>query len=148
MVYKSFINQAAFYSKKGLKKPMETEYETGFGWMRIGDKTYRDDVVLVDLGDGNIRVKERDKSHSEIKYGTSHIVDYNEVSRYLDPWKDIGIEQIIIGTGQYGRLELDPTARDKLVRRGIEVIELETPRAIRFWERSRKKKLGIFHVTC
>ncbi len=123
-------------------------YDTGFGWIKVGKKEYDTDVVLVDLGDGNVRVRERDKSHAEIRYGTSHVIDYIEIKSYLTPWRDAGISLIVIGTGQYGKAELDPIARDKLANEGINVVALPTPLALKKWEESNEKKLGIFHVTC
>ncbi len=122
--------------------------ETGFGWIRIDGNTYETDLVLVDLGDGLVRVKERDKSHAEIKYGTSHVIDWEEVRTYLDAWKGIKFDYFFLGKGQYGKASLDITARKELENLGIKVICQNTPEALKTWERTSGKKLGIFHVTC
>ncbi len=122
--------------------------ETGFGWIRIDGHEYRSDLVLVDLGDGLIRVKERDKSHAEIRYGTSHVIDWVEISRYLADWPEVDFDHFFVGTGQYGRAELDPAARAKLEKLGMKVHVHPTPEALKKWERTSGKKIGVFHATC
>ncbi len=122
--------------------------ETGFGWIKINGNVYDRDLVLVDIGDGLVRVKERDRSHAEIKYGTSHVIDWEEIETYLEAWKEVKFQHFFLGTGQYGKATLDPLAREKLEKLGIEVHVGNTSDALKAWERTPGKKIGIFHVTC
>ncbi len=122
--------------------------ETGFGWIRIDGHVYNKDLVLVDIGGGLIRVKKRDRSHAEIKYGTSHIIDWIEISKYLADWPEVKFEHFFLGTGQYGMAKLDPGTRVKLESKGMKIHELKTPEALKAWERTTGKKIGVFHVTC
>ena len=122
--------------------------KTGFGWIQIGDRRYDSDLVLVDIGDGLVRVKERDKSHAEIKYGTSHVIDWEEIKVYLEPWGGVQFEHFFLGTGQYGMAKLDPEARRILEKKGFKIHVKKTPQALAEWEETKGKKIGIFHVTC
>ena len=59
-------------------------------------------------------------------------------------------EVLIIGTGQYGNMAVTDEIASEIRKKGIEVIVLETPVAVkRFNEVSKSKKtIGAFHLTC
>ena len=59
---------------------------------------------------------------------------------------EIGCDQVVIGSG--GNVHLSPEAEAFFERKGCEVLLKSTPEAIRMFNRSRAKRIGLFHVTC
>lgn len=59
-----------------------------------------------------------------------------------------GAETLIIGGGQYGRVELSPEAAEYLERKRCDVVLLPTPDVIAPWNEAEGKVIGLFHVTC
>jgi hypothetical protein len=47
-----------------------------------------------------------------------------------------------------GNVHLSPEAEAYFERKGCEVLLKSTPEAIRMFNRSRAKRIGLFHVTC
>ncbi len=115
---------------------------TDFGWIEIEGKKYEHDVVVYPDG----RVERRKKEISKMKHGTSHMLDLDEIVWYLGH----GERAVVIGSGQYGLLDLTKEAKKLLEDRKLEVYVLPTPKAIEKFESLRREKptLGIFHVTC
>ncbi len=115
---------------------------TDFGWIEIDGKRYEHDVVVYPDG----KVEKRRKEISKMKHGTSHMLDMEEIVWYLGH----GEKAVVIGSGQYGLLDLTEEARKLLEDRKVEIYVLPTPEAIKKYEELRGKKptLGIFHVTC
>jgi len=115
--------------------------ETDFGSITINNQRFEHDLVIT--WDGTIR--KRHKKLSKAVYGTSHMVS-------LDEAKDVyqkGAKEIIIGSGQYARLELSDEARNYFAKKKCRVRMYPTPEAIEIWNQDPKKKIiGLFQITC
>ena len=61
---------------------------------------------------------------------------------------DAGAEQLIIGTGQFDRLELSGEAAEFFQKKGCSVQLLPTPQAIKAWNAAEGAVIGLFHITC
>jgi hypothetical protein len=113
---------------------------TEFGSITIDDEVFEYDVII--RLDG--QVKKRKKKLSKAIYGTSHVVSLNEARHVYEE----GAERLIIGTGQYGRVELSDEAADYFRRKKCGVELLPTGEAIRAWNQAEGAVIGLFHVTC
>jgi hypothetical protein len=113
---------------------------TEFGSITVGGKTYDHDIVVRLCGD----VVKRKKKLSKRVYGTSHTVSRDEARFVYEP----GCKELIFGTGQYGNAALSPEAAAYFEKHGCRVVARPTPRAIETFNACRKRKIGLFHVTC
>ena len=113
---------------------------TTFGVITIDGKTYEHDVVVRLSGE----VVKRKKRLSKRLYGTSHVLSEDE-ARFLF---EKGCDQVVIGSGQFGNVQLSPEAEAYFERKGCEVLLKPTPEAIQMFNRSRARRIGLFHVTC
>ena len=120
-------------------RAMEIE-GTKFGSITIDRKTYEHDVVIRLSGE----VIKRKKKLSKKYYGTSHVLSKDEAKFVFEK----GCEQLIIGSGQIGNVHLSPEAEAYFAKKGCKVLLQPTPEAIYAFNRSRAKKIGLFHVTC
>jgi hypothetical protein len=59
-----------------------------------------------------------------------------------------GCEQFIVGSGQMGNVRLSPEAESYFAKKGCKVLLQPTSEAIRVFNKSHAKKIGLFHVTC
>jgi hypothetical protein len=59
-----------------------------------------------------------------------------------------GCQQLIVGSGQMGNVQLSPQADAYFAKKRCKVLLRPTPEAIRLFNRSKGKKIGLFHVTC
>lgn len=115
--------------------------ESRFGSIIIENKKFRHDI-FIDL-DGHI--KKRKKKLSQKKYGTSHIISFEEIEYIYEE----GTALIILGTGQYGRARLSDEAEEFLKSKKCKVKLLSTEMAIETWnDKKHSKTIGLFHVTC
>ena len=112
---------------------------TTFGTITIDGKTYEHDVLVRLSGE----VVKRKKKLSKKLYGTSHVLSEDE-ARFLF---ESGCDQVVIGSGQMGNVQLSPEAVAYFERKGCEVLLKPTPEAIHVFNRSRAKRIGLFHVT-
>lgn len=113
---------------------------TKFGSITIDGQTYDHDVVIRLSG----KVTKRHKKLSKEQYGTSHIISKAEAE---DVFED-GCEELIVGSGQDGNVRLSPEASAYFDKMGCAVVLQPTPDAIRVFNTSPKKKVGLMHVTC
>lgn len=113
---------------------------TAFGEITIDGRTYDYDVVIRLSGE----VVKRKKKLSKKLYGTSHVLSEDE-ARFLF---ETGCDQIVIGAGQMGNVQLSPEAAAYFDRKHCEILLRPTPEAIRLFNRSHAHKIGLFHVTC
>jgi hypothetical protein len=113
---------------------------TEFGSITVDGNTYEHDIVIRLSGE----ILKRKKKLSKQYYGTSHTISEDEAKFVYEK----GCEQLILGTGQYDNVRLSPEAAAFFDGRGCEVVAQPTPRAIDAFNRSRKDKVGLFHVTC
>jgi hypothetical protein len=118
---------------------MEIE-RTTFGTITIDGKTYEHDVIIRLSGE----VVKRKKKLSKKYYGTSHVLSIDEAKFIFER----GCEQLILGSGQMGNVHLSPEAAGYFAKKGCKVLLQPTPEAIRVFNRSHAKKIGLFHVTC
>ena len=89
-------------------------------------------------------VVRRKKKLSKKYYATSHVVSKEEAKFVFEK----GCEQIILGSGQEGNVQLSPEAEAYFAKKGCKVLLQPTPEAIRVFNSSHAKKIGLFHVTC
>ena len=114
---------------------------TVFGAITIDGKTYEHDVVVRLSGE----VVKRKKKLSKRLYGTSHVLSEDEAKFLFEK----GCDQVVIGSGQMGNVQLSPEAEAYFERKGCEVLLKPTPEAIRMFNQSRAtRRIGLFHVTC
>ena len=118
---------------------MEIE-RTKFGSITIDRKIYEHDVVIRLSGE----VIKRKKRLSKKYYGTSHVLSKDEAKFVFEK----GCEQFIIGSGQIGNVHLSPEAEAYFAKKGCKVLLQPTREAIRVFNKSHAKKIGLFHVTC
>ena len=113
---------------------------TEFGSITIDGKKYEHDVFIHRSG----RVEKRRKKLSKAEYGTSHIISKAEAKFILED----GCDLLIIGGGQEGNVRLSPEASAYFKKKGCRVVLQPTPEAVRSFNASREKKIGLMHVTC
>ena len=114
--------------------------QTEFGSITIAGEYYEHDVIIRLNG----AVKKRKKKLSKAVYGTSHIVSLAEAEHVYEA----GAKRLIVGTGQAGNVALSPEAADYFQRMKCQVELLPTPQAVRAWNETKGKSIGLFHVTC
>jgi hypothetical protein len=113
---------------------------TKFGSITIDGVTYNHDVIFR-LGG---TVEKRKKKLSKAIYGTSHILSLDEV---IDIY-EAGVEKLILGTGQYGMVQLSEEAANYLEAQNCEVILQPSPEALHSWNQVSGAVIGLFHITC
>src|SRR5215831_11959434 len=118
---------------------MEIEGTT-FGTITIDGKTYEHDVIICLSGE----MVKRKKKPSKKYYGTSHVLSKDEAKFVFER----GCEQLILGSGQVGNVNLSPEAGAYFAKKGCKVLLQPVPEAIDAFNRSHAKQIGLFHVTC
>jgi hypothetical protein len=118
---------------------MEIE-NTTFGSITVDGKTYEHDVLIRLSGE----VEKRKKKLSKKYYGTSHVLSKDEAKFVFER----GCNQLIVGSGQMGNVHLSPEAEAYFAKKDCKVLLRPTPEAIQVFNKSRSKKIGLFHVTC
>jgi hypothetical protein len=113
---------------------------TAFGSIIIEGERHERDVIIRLNG----AVKKRKKKLSKEVYGTSHTLSLNEAEHVYQA----GAPLFIVGTGQYGQVQLSPEASRFFRDRNCQVRLLPTPEAIHAWNQAREPLIGLFHVTC
>ncbi|MBF0310470.1 MAG: hypothetical protein HQL56_13170 [Magnetococcales bacterium] len=111
-----------------------------FGSITIDGEVFRHDVVI--RCDGRV-IKRKKKLSKEI-YGTSHTLSDVEARFLLE---DAG-ERLILGSGEYGQVELSPEASELFALHGLEVVSAPTPRALALFNADPGPCSALFHVTC
>jgi hypothetical protein len=113
---------------------------TSFGSITVEDQEYDFDIVI----NSKCLVSKRKKKLSKAVYGTSHTLSKEEI-KYVYEKK---AHEIIIGTGQYGRVELSDEASEYLKKQNCVPVLMPTQEAIQYWNKHRGKAVGLFHITC
>jgi hypothetical protein len=113
---------------------------TMFGAITIDGKTYEHDVIIRLSGE----VVKRKKKLSKKYYGTSHVLSKDEAKFIFEK----GCEQLILGSGQIGNVRLSPEAEAYFKKKGCKILLQPTAEAQHAFNKSRAKKIGLFHVTC
>jgi hypothetical protein len=91
---------------------MEIEGTT-FGTITIDGQIYEHDVIIRLSGE----VVKRKKKLSKKYYGTSHVLSKDEAKFVFER----GCEQIILGSGQMGNVQLSPEAEAYFAKKGCKV---------------------------
>jgi len=116
--------------------------KTEFGSITVEGTVFDHDVIIRPDG----QVKKRKKKLSKAIYGTSHTISLQE-AEYV--WgQGAKPERLIVGSGQYGNVDLSPEASAYLEQQGCPVELLSTPEVIDVWNRAKGRTIGLFHVTC
>jgi len=108
-----------------------------FGSITIDGKTYHHDVEIRD-----------EEEILEWSRKSSHLFDVESVEKAvkLNP----GV--IILGTGAYGVAKVEEECRNFIEEKGIELIIEKTGKAIKTFntlcQESKKRVIGLFHLTC
>ena len=113
---------------------------TKFGSITIEGEKYKHDLIIRTDG----QIEKRKKKLSKEIYGTSHKLSLQE-ARYV---YEAGAEELIFGTGMYGRAELAEDTIEFFKQKGCQVQLFPTPEAIKAWNKAQGAVIGLFHVTC
>jgi hypothetical protein len=113
---------------------------TKFGSMTIEGEQYDRDLII--RLDG--KIEKRKKKLSKAVYGTSHTISLDEARHVYQE----GAALLIVGTGQYGMVELSDEAAGYFEEKGCEVERLPMSEAILAWNEAKGATIGLFHVTC
>ena len=111
-----------------------------FGTITVAGQTFKHDIVITLDGE----VRKREKRLSKQLYGTSHTVSQAEIETV---WEK-GAEALIVGTGLFDRVRLSPEAQFFLAQQGCAIESRRIRQAVRLWNDSRGKVVGLFHITC
>jgi hypothetical protein len=114
--------------------------KTEFGSITLAGVRVEHDVIIR-LGG---KVERRKKSLSKEIYGTSHIISLPEAEYIYEK----GADKILIGAGQDGMVKLSDEAANFFHSHKCAVEVFPTPEAIRRWNQSDGKMIGLFHITC
>jgi hypothetical protein len=114
--------------------------DTSFGFITINSEKFSHDVLIQLSG----KVKKRKKKLSKQRYGTSHKLSLEEAKHIYED----GCKTLIVGTGQNGMLALSKEAAQFFEQHGCNVILKKTPKAIKEFNETTGKKIGVFHVAC
>ena len=115
---------------------------TAFGSITVEGTVFEHDIIIRPDG----RVKKRKKKLSKAVYGTSHTISLQEAKYVYE--QGAGAGRLIVGSGQYGRVELSPEAATYVKRRKCDAVLLPTPEVIDVWNETEGRAIGLFHVTC
>jgi len=113
---------------------------TGFGWIDVDEERTSHDILI--RLDG--AVAKRKKRLSKEIYGTSHTISLAEAEYIYQE----GAQGLLIGAGQFGRVRLSPEAAAFFQEKDCPVTILPTPQAVKAWNDSSEKIIGLFHITC
>ena len=113
---------------------------TEFGTITIENRRIHHDVYISLDG----VVEKRRKILSKNINGTSHLLSLEEAKHIFQ----MEVNEVIIGSGQYGKLRLSEEATDYFDEKKCKVKLMPTPEAIAYWNRYEGYATGLFHVTC
>lgn len=109
-----------------------------FGLIEIDGLPHRQDVVL-DSGRLRRRRKKLSKAFRS-QFGHTPVSLAEQV-----PWD---CSRLVIGTGMQGQLPVMDEVRAEAKRRGVKLLELPTPEAVKVLSSAGKRTNAIVHVTC
>ena len=112
----------------------------GFGEITVGRKVYDCDITISVAG----KVKKRNQKLAKRLYGTSHTVGSKEVAKLCRG----GPEMLFVGAGKAGQVQLTDDALRFLAQRSIQCEILPTVKAVDGYNKSKRRKAALFHVTC
>ena len=110
-----------------------------FGEIEVEKERYEHDVVI-EAG----KVRKRKKGRSKQYRGQAGHTPLSNEEKI--PW---GGNQLIVGTGLYGRLPVMPEVQEEARRRGIKLVVVPTEEACRLLgDLQSKDAYAILHTTC
>ncbi len=110
-----------------------------FGEVEVEGEQYDHDLVIA-AGKVTKRKKGASKALRE-EYGHTPLSAEEAI-----PW---GGDELIVGTGVYGRLPIMPAVHEEAKRRGVKLIALPTGEACKYLASvKRKEAYAVLHVTC
>jgi glucokinase len=129
-------------------RPEEAEAEASgpridaveFGCVTVDGEAFAHDIHLT--ADGEVR--RRRKGRLRKAYGTSHMVDAEELEKVCKGKPKL----LIIGTGFQGMLRLTDDAKEQLRSSKADWRVLPTPEAVDLYNSTGGKKALLLHVTC
>ena len=111
----------------------------GFGEIKVDGERFDHDIVI-EAGEVRKRKKGASKRFRE-EYGHTPLSAEEEF-----PW---GGEELIVGTGMYGKLPIMPGVEVEAKRRGIKLVAVPTVQACELLGSvKRGEAFAILHVTC
>jgi len=141
----AILGAAALIQKRmGLKLPEGAVYPSlrsvKFGELAVDEEVYSHDIFI--RADG--KVKKRGKKLSREKAGYSHTIGLEELKKVCkkDP------EILFIASGHKGLVKISAEGRQYLKRESIGFEVLPTPKAIESYNKSKKRKAILAHITC
>jgi len=109
-----------------------------FGSIRIDGIEYDYDIV-VDRGE----IRKRKKGPSKVfrsQFGHTPLTTSEEI-----PWR---CHRLVIGTGIYGRLPIEPDVRREAERRKVELVVVPTEQAVAILNEQPSHTNAVLHLTC
>jgi hypothetical protein len=137
---RSYVGRSPFKKRYVVHPDYPAVKSLEFGRLKVGRKTYQRDVCLTVDG----AIKKRKKKLAREAYGHAHVLGPKEVERVCRGAPEV----LFVGNGHSGGLELTEEARRYLAHRAIECKVLATPDAAAAYTKSKRRKAGLFHVTC
>jgi hypothetical protein len=107
----------------------------GFGRITINGKTYHSDVLLFP-----------ERVDDQWWRQESHRLRLEDLRSVMEAHPDA----LVVGTGYFGRMRLDPVVEDRLKQEGIHLIACETKKACAEFNRLRATQnvVAALHLTC
>jgi len=107
----------------------------GFGQIVINGCTYRSDVIIYP-----------DRIDDQWRRREGHLLQVEDLTTVLELVPII----LIVGTGQFGAMKVDPDLLENCSKRGIEIRIFKTGRAVKEFNDVSSEKLMIaaLHLTC
>ncbi len=109
-----------------------------FGSITIDGETYHHDIVI-DRGAVRKRHKKPSKKYQQ-KFGHTPLSADEEL-----PWD---CRRLVIGTGALGALPVHDNVKREAERRGVELVVVTTPEAIRLLQEDPEGSNAVLHLTC
>ncbi|MBS3781999.1 MAG: hypothetical protein KGY66_06490 [Candidatus Thermoplasmatota archaeon] len=115
---------------------------TDFGEITVNGQTYDHDIVVFQN-----KIIERKKWITKEKHGTSHKFTRDEMEEYIKNEAAQKIDKVVVGTGQYEKLNLLPETKKYLEKKDIES-ELKKTSDLVGEQIGEERAMLIIHVTC
>lgn len=110
--------------------------EYSFGRVVIDGKEYNDDLIL--FQDHIIQDK--------WWRSQGHLLKYKDLDEYIEEYNP---QEIIIGTGYYGTMDIDDSCASRLKEKGIKVTEGRSKEMVdKYIESDKYGLMACFHLTC
>ncbi len=105
-----------------------------FGNIEVEGKKFSKDLIVFPL-----------KIRNSWWRKNGHILQNDDLMEIYRTRPDV----LVVGTGQFGKMKISQEVRDQCKSLGIELIEEQTPYAIKTFNKIENKvKVGAFHITC